>query len=318
MKHQVAETETYNPDILELRAFCTVVDLGSITAAAKALCETKGNISRRLTRLERGLGVALVRRSPRLVQATEEGLAYRMRVGRVLELLDDANAAAQKERATPSGYLRVTAPIDLGLSIVAPLIAGFLERFPKLSLEMLLTEAFLDFEANQIDVALRASSSLRDSSLVAHRLKQLKTSIVASPAYLKQHSPVRKPDDLLNHCLLLARTTRGHATLALVSKDGRDHARLRVRGAVSASDFSFCREAALARAGIAVVPTDIVQRDLDKKRLAPVLDDYEIEGSADLYLVHTGARILPPKIIAFRDYMLDAFGVRGRRDSQIA
>jgi DNA-binding transcriptional LysR family regulator len=206
----------------------------------------------------------------------------------------------------------VTAPIDLGLSIVAPLVAGFVERFPKLSIEMLLTEAFLDFEAHQIDVALRATSSLRDSSLVAHKLKQLGTSIVAAPAYLKPRPPVREPDDLLQHCLLLSRTTRGHATLSLVSKDGRRSARLRVRGAVSASDFSFCREAALARAGIAVVPTDIVKRDLDRKRLVPVLDDYVVEGTADLYLVHPGTRILPPKIIAFRDYMLDAFGVRGR------
>ena len=132
MKHQVSGSEPYNPEILELRAFCKVVDLGSITAAAKALGESKGNVSRRLTRLERGLGVALVRRSPRLVQATEDGLAYRMRVGRILELLDDASAAVQRAHGAPSGHLRVTAPIDLGLSIVAPLVTGFVERFPSL------------------------------------------------------------------------------------------------------------------------------------------------------------------------------------------
>jgi DNA-binding transcriptional LysR family regulator len=315
MKHQVAESETFNPDLLELRAFCKVVDLGSITAAAKALGESKGNVSRRLTRLERGLGVALVRRSPRLVQATEDGLAYRMRVGRVLELLDDASAAAQHARDTPSGHLRVTSPIDLGLSIVAPLVAGFVERFPKLSIEMLLTETFLDFDAHQIDVALRAASSLRDSSLVAHKLKRLEISMVAAPAYLKQHRAIRAPSDLLEHRLLLTRAARGHATLSLIAKDSGEHVRLRVRGAVSASDFSFSREAALARAGVAVVPTVTVERDLEKKRLVPVLEAYAVESSADLYLVHPGTRILPPKIAAFRDYMFDAFGVRGRREA---
>jgi DNA-binding transcriptional LysR family regulator len=311
MKHQVAETETWSPDIGELRAFCTVVDLGSITAAARALGESKGNISRRITRLERGLGVALVRRSPRLVQATEDGLAYRMRVGRVLELLDDAGAAVQHARGTPSGHLRVTAPIDLGLSIVAPLVAGFVERFPKLSIEMLLTETFLDFDAHQIDVALRAASGLRDSSLVAHKLKRLEISLVAAPAYLKQHRPVRTPDDLLEHRLLLTRAARGHATLSLIAKDSGEHVRLRVRSAISASDFSFSREAALARAGIAVVPTVTVERDLEKKRLAPVLVGYAVESSASLFLVHPGTRLIPPKIAAFRDYMLEAFGVRG-------
>lgn len=314
MQHQVPETETYNPDILELRAFCTVVDLGSVTAAARALGETKGNISRRLTRLERGLGVALVRRSPRLVQATDDGVAYRMRIGRVLELLDDANAAVKSAGSTPSGHLRVTSPIDLGLSIIAPLIAGFVERYPNISLEMLLTETFLDFDAHQIDVALRAAPALRDSSLVAHKLRRIDVSLVAAPAYLRQRRPIRKPADLLEHTLLLTRASRGHATISFTSKDGREPVKLRVRGAVSASDFSFSREAAIARAGIAQVPTVIVERDLEKKRLVKVLDGYVIDSASDLYLVHPGTRILPPKIGAFRDYMLDAFGVRGRRE----
>lgn len=315
MKHQVSGSETFNPEILELRAFCTVVDLGSITAAAKALGESKGNISRRITRLERGLGVALVRRSPRLVQATEDGLAYRMRVGRILELLDDASAAVQRAHGAPSGHLRVTAPIDLGLSIVAPLVAGFVERFPSLSIEMLLTETFLDFDAHQIDVALRAASSLRDSSLVAHKLKKLEISLVAAPSYLKQHRPVRAPEDLLEHRLLLTHASRGHATLSLIAKESGEHARIRVRGAISASDHAFAREAALARAGIAVVPLVTVERDLEKKRLVPVLEGYAVESSADLYLVHPGARLIPPKTAAFRDYMFEAFGVRGRREA---
>ncbi|WP_437958356.1 LysR family transcriptional regulator [Sorangium sp. So ce119] len=313
MKREVAKRETIDADLADLRAFCLVVDLGSITAAAKTLGETKGSVSRRITRLEQALGVELLRRSPRRVQATDDGLAYRMRVGRALELLEDANVAVQQARAKPSGHLRVTAPFDLGLSILAPLSAGFAERFPEISLEMLLTEALLDFDAHQIDVALRATSSLPDSSLIAHKLLHLEVGLFAAPAYLRKHRPVRRPEDLKGHRLLLAQTTRGHATIALLPRDGGDRAELRVRAAISASDYSFCREVALAGAGIALVPEVNVRGDLEAKRLVPVLKDHTIDGGAPLYLVHPGTRFLPPKIRAFRDHLLDSFGVRGRR-----
>ncbi|XXX77473.1 LysR family transcriptional regulator [Sorangium sp. So ce134] len=318
MKRQVVKKETIDADLLDLRAFCLVVDLGSITAAARTLGETKGSVSRRITRLEHALGVELLRRSPRRVQATEDGLAYRMRVGRALELLEDANAAVQQARARPSGHLRVTAPFDLGLSILAPLSAGFAQRYPEISMEMLLTEALLDFDAHQIDVALRATSSLPDSSLIAHRLQHIEIGLFAAPAYLRKHGPVRRPEDLAGHRLLLAQTARGHATIALQPRDGGDRAELRVRAAIAASDYSFCREVALAGAGIALVPAVNVRGDLDAKRLVPVLKDYAIDGAAPLYLVHPGTRFLPSKIRAFRDYLLDAFGVQGRREASAA
>jgi DNA-binding transcriptional LysR family regulator len=312
VKRHVARTETFDPGLLDLRAFCLVIDLGSITAAAKGMGETKSSVSRRIARLEHGLGVELLRRSPRLVQATEDGLAYRMRVGRILELMEDANTAVQQARATPSGHLRVTAPFDLGVGILAPLVTGFSERFPEVSVEMLLTEARLDFDAHQIDVALRVAASLQDSSLIAHKLQLIEMGLFAAPAYLRKHGKVRAPDDLQGHRMLLARAARGHGTLVLGSRDGREQARIRVRAAISASDFAFAREAALAGAGIALVPRVIVQRDLDRKKLVPVLEDHALEGSANLYFVHPGTRFLPAKIRAFRDYMLEAFGARGR------
>jgi DNA-binding transcriptional LysR family regulator len=311
MARSVAAAETSTTDLRDLRAFCLVVDLGSITAAAKTLGETKGSVSRRLTRLERALGVALLRRTPRLVQATEDGAAYRARVGRVLELLDDANTEAQHARALPSGLLRVTAPYDLGVSIFAPLIAGFAERFPEVSVELLLTEAFLDFDAQQIDVALRAASVLQDSSLIAHKLENVEGRLFASPAYLKKHGAPRRPEDLTRHRLLLFRATRGSATLTLRKKGDDKATRLRVRAAISASDFAFGREAAIAGGGIAVVPTLVVKRDVDEGKLVPVLKDYVLL-EAGIYLVHPGTRFPSPKVRAFRDYMIEAFAARGR------
>lgn len=315
MQRDVAGAET-RPEIGDLKAFCLVVDLGSVTAAAKALGETKGSVSRRLTRLERTLGVVLLRRSPRRVQATEDGVAYRGRVGRALELLDDANAQARQARATPHGHLRVTAPVDVGMALAAPVVARFVEKYPEVTVDVVLTEQRLDFDAHQIDVALRATEALEDSSLVAHRLLDLEAALFASPAYLRKHGEPRTPEELCDHRILLATASRGRAPLTLRPRgEGKGDARsvtTRVRAAVTASDFSFGKETALASGGIALLPSAIAERELRQKRLVPVLDGW-IAFTASLYLVHPGGRFIPPKVRAFRDHVLDAFGVKGRR-----
>jgi DNA-binding transcriptional LysR family regulator len=312
MKHRVAELETTGADLADLRAFCMVADVGSITSAARALGETKGTVSRRLTRLERTLGVVLLRRSPRLVQTTEDGIAYRMRIGRALELLDEANAAVQRSRATPSGHLRITAPVDLGV-LVAPLVAGFVERYPEVSVEVVLSQAVLDFDSNQIDLALRVVRTLSDSSLIAYKLKEIDNALYASPSYLRKHRQVKRPDDLTDHRMLVLRSTRGHLLLTLRANRGTETARVRVRAAVSASDFSFVRESALAGAGIALMPSVVATRDVEEGRLVPLLTDYAVDFGASFYLVHQGTRFLSSKIRVFRDYVLETFAVPARQ-----
>jgi DNA-binding transcriptional LysR family regulator len=306
MKHEVSVSETSQTDVADLRAFCLVVDLGSITAAAKALGETKGSVSRRLTRLERVLGVSLLRRTPRLVQATDDGAAYRVRIGRALELLDEANSRAQHARVVPSGHLRVTAPFDLAVSVFADIVAGFVAAYPEITIEMLLTEAFLDFDANQVDVALRAAGSLPDSSLIAHRLAPIEAGLFASPTYLEKHGRPRRTDDLAKHRLLMFRGTRGVATLALRRRDQDKPLKLRAKAAITASDFTFCKAAALAHGGIAMLPTLVARRELDEGLLVPVLKEWVLM-EASLYLVHPATRFLLPKVRVFRDHVVAAF-----------
>ncbi len=305
MKRHVSETATQTPDLLDLRAFCTVVDQASITASAKILGETKGSVSRRVTRLERALGVTLLRRSPRLVQPTEEGAAYRQRVGRVLELLDEANGQLQAEGSEPRGHLRVTAPYDLATGEFAPHLAEFSRRFPGITLELLLTDAVLDFDAHQIDVALRAASAMRDSALIARKLVDVHGGLFASPSYLQSHGAPRKVSDLTRHRLLSVQATRGEGTWALRKVGAKPH-RLRVRVAIAASDYGFCREAARAGAGIAVLPSLVARQDVKEGTLAPVLPSYVLFEAA-AYVVYPATRFLPRKVRVFRDFMIEVF-----------
>jgi DNA-binding transcriptional LysR family regulator len=307
MPHGVHVSETLPADLLDLRAFCLVVDLGSVTGAAKTLGETKSSVSRRLTRLESSLGVTLVRRSTRLVQPTEEGSRYRLRVGRALELLEDATSELQEAHAAPRGLLRITAPQDLATLVIAPHLARFSERFPEVKVELLLTEKALDFDAHQLDIALRASGALRDSSLIAHKLMELEMAFVASPAYLAQHRAPRGPDELEHHRMLLMMAPGGHLTVNLIRPgEEKASASVRLRPDVLARDGAFLRQVALAGGGIANLPDVLVQQDLAEKRLVRVLPGYRVDLNARLYLLHPAMHFIPPKVRAFRDFMLQA------------
>ncbi|QRK11396.1 LysR family transcriptional regulator [Archangium violaceum] len=298
-KPEVAISATTPDDLWDLRAFCLVVDHGSITAAAKQLGETKGSVSRRLSRLESALGVPLVRRSPRLVRPTEEGVLYRQRVGRALELIEDATDALKEAQGHPRGRLRVTAPPDFAHTVLAPVLARFCEAHRDISLELLLTDRELDFDANQLDIALRVASSLRDSSLVALRLLDAQMGFVASPAYLEREGRPRRLAELPAHRVLTMRRESGPSAVRLTPS-------------VVVQDGAFLRSLALEGVGIAILPLALVEADLSQGRLVRLLSDQGSPIRISLYLLHPATPLLPARVRAFRDFMAHALQKQDR------
>lgn len=316
-KPHVSSSETSVTDLRDLKAFCLAVDLRSLTAVARLTGDSKPTVTRRIARLERALGVQLLRRNPRRVEPTEEGASYRQRLAQVLELLEDANATAQRTRVTPSGHLRITAPPEFG-GLLAPILVEFGERYPDVTVEALITQRRLDLDADQLDAALRFSFGLDDSSLVAHRLLDLDVVFVASPAYLRRRDPApRRLEDLEAHRIIMLTFARSAArSAARPTRGWRAFEALtaRMRPFITSSDMSFVRELALAGGGIVFLPSICVARELEGGRLVRVLEGHVGMPAASLYLVHEGARILPPKLVAFRSHVLAAFGApRGRR-----
>jgi DNA-binding transcriptional LysR family regulator len=317
-KHDVSSDATSITDIRDLRTLCLTVDLRSLTAVARLTGESKPTVSRRITRLERALGVQLLRRNPRRVEPTEEGSLYRQRLAQILELLEDANSIAQRTQATPRGHLRITAPPEFG-ALLAPVLVGFAERYPDVTVETLMAQQRLDLDADQLDVALRFSFGLDDSALVAHRLLDLEIVFVASPAYLRRHGhPTRSLADLDAHRVIIltlarpaarsaARTTKGWRAFEAVTA--------RLRPSLSSSDMNFVRELALADGGVAFLPSICVAHELGDGRLVQVVQSHVGMPAAALYLVHASARVLPPKVRAFRAHMLAAFSAPGRAGS---
>src|SRR6478735_1918623 len=244
----VARTETFRGGLDDVRAFCAVVDLGTVTAAAASLRETKGSVSRRISRLEAALGATLMARHPRAVSPTAEGLAFYAKAQASLTLLDEAAETARDARTVPAGHLRITTSIDFGIEVMPEIVASFREAYPQITVEMLNTDARLDLAANRIDLALRLGGA-EETGYRALVLATLAVGLYAAPAYLLRRPAPSDLADLQDHDLILARERFGTAGLPLTDGQGRTES-LVLSPAIRVSDFATAHRLTLAGAGI--------------------------------------------------------------------
>lgn len=299
MEHMVDKMETIGGALEDIRAFCAVIELGTITAAAHRLGETKGGLSRRVSRLERRLGTVLLARTPRTVTATGEGMAFYAKARDALVLLEDAAEAARQSRAIPRGHLRVTAPHDLGLDVLPPLVTGFHAEHPQITVELLLSDSIMDLAANRIDLALRATSgSLPDMGYRATELIRFRIALYAAPGYLAARSAPQSPDDLEAHDIV---ATRGAMKLELSGQRGR---RIDVftKPVMQVSDYAGVHRLLLAGAGIGTIPDIVAARSLVDGRLVPVLSTWTV-ARARLYAISVAGREAPARVRVFREFM---------------
>ncbi len=293
-------------ELRDVRAFCAVFDAGSVTAAAKLLRETKGSTSRRIARLERALGVALLRRSPRLVQPTEEGVLYRASVGRALELFEEATLSAQRAQERPRGRLRVTAPSDFAVGLLPELAARFLERYPEVTFEMVASDARLDFDAQQLDCGLRIGA-LQDSTLKVQRLLDVELGFYASPAYLARAGAPKRPADLLAHRIV------SYADLPRpleVRFERRGREELVALTPHLVGEGSFVHEAIAHGGGIGGVPRLLAARSVEAGRLVAVLPEHRLAFTRTLSFLHPATAFVPAKVRVFRDFLRETLAPR--------
>lgn len=301
-RRTVSESATIVGDLADLRAFCEIVDRGSITDAARALRESKATVSRRLARLEAAVGATLVARTTRQLRATEDGVAYRERLGEVLELLGAANDAARHRGQAPSGLLRVTSGPEFN-ALLAPIVTGFAARYPAVRVEMLITQASLDLDGEGVDVALRVSMQLPDSALIAHKILPLDVAVVASPAYVKAHGAVRTPEDLTRHRCLWLR--QGPQLVGFRHRASGELHTVPITPHLVATEMNFLVDAAACGGGIMVAPELAVRSRVASGELVRVLSAYDV-GGPSLYLMHRASRFIAPKVRAFREFVLEA------------
>ncbi len=286
----------------EMDVFVRAVELGGFSAAARALAMTPSAVSKLVARLEARLGVRLLNRSTRQVQLTAEGGAFYERSVRLLADLADAERGTAAND-TPRGRLSVNANVPFGEAALLPLVPAFLERYPEVSLDIVLTDEVIDLIEHRTDVAVRAGP-LRSSSLVARRLGATRKAILGAPDYLAKRGVPRTVAELARHNCLGFNRTRTLNGWPLV--EGGKPVTIPAAGNTQVSDGASLQRLAVAGVGLARLALFHARDDIAAGRLVPVLEECnpgDLEEIHAVFLGHGGW--LPARVRVFLDFLVE-------------
>ncbi|KAF1702106.1 LysR family transcriptional regulator [Pseudoxanthomonas kaohsiungensis] len=289
----------------DLALFLRVLDLGSITAAARSLDLSVAVASQRLKRLERDLGVRLLHRTTRRLHPTPEGAELAQRGRLLVEEIEALGAGLRESAQQVAGTLRVTASASFGRQYIARLLPEFLDLHPRLRVSLDLDDRYVDLVGAGFDLAIRIGA-LGDSSLVSRQLAVNRRLLCASPDYLARRGAPATPADLAGHdCVLLTGRDGRQDVWTLQGTDGQ-RMEVRVAGRFESNYGEALRDAALAGLGIALHSTWHVHEDLRAGRLLPVLSGFPVPSSG-IHAVMPGRRQVPPRVRAFVEFLAGRF-----------
>lgn len=292
-------------DLNLLAVFEAVARTSSFSAAAKELRLPKSSVSRGVARLEAELGVQLLIRTTRQVSITAAGTALYDRMAPLLRSMNAALGELPEREEEPSGTLRVTAPVDLGVTLLAEVVSRYTARYPAVSVDLHLTGRVVDLVAERFDVALRVGMKLEDSSLVVRRVTPIVLRVFASPLYLARRGTPRSEPDLAGHEWVVFRS--GPQKLRLTG--GREAA-AGTHGRIECDDLLFVRDAVRAGAGLGLLPEFLADPEVVAGTLVRVLPRFERQAG-QLHVVTPAAKHVPRKVTAFRDLVVELLGAPG-------
>jgi len=288
--------------IQAMRTMLMVVDQGSFTAAAERLDLSTALVSKYVRQLEQQLGARLLNRTTRSMHLTETGQAYVERARQLLAEFDELEAAIQDRQAAPRGTIRLSAPVSFGELCLAPILADYLRQYPEVSIELHLTDRFVNLIEEGVDLAVRIAR-LEDSSMIARRLSATRVVVCASPDYLTANGAPEAPPDLGRHPCILDRNFRTPSRWPFV-QDGALF-EVEVSGRFSVNGARCARTIALAGAGIARIPSYAIEADLAEGRLIELFADLAPE-ELGIYAIYPQHRYLAAKV----RMLIDLVGLR--------
>lgn len=295
----------------DLDVFAHVVTAKSMSAAGRQLNLSPAVISKRIARLEERVGVRLLQRTTRQLSLTEAGQGFYERVVSILASVEDAEAWVASGSGQARGTLRVSAPTSFGRMHIAPHLKPFLDRNPLVTVDLTLSDAFVDVIAEGFDVAIRIAD-LGDSSLVAKRLAPNHRVLCATPDYLATRGEPATIADLGNHTLIAHNSD--HWLL-----DGPEGAvTVPVGGPLRTNSSEVVREALLAGVGIALRSTWDIGPELKSGQLRRVLPGYSVGRRVAIHAVYPSRRHMEQKLRSFIDYLGELYGATPYWDAGLA
>jgi DNA-binding transcriptional LysR family regulator len=291
-----------------MRLFAEVVDAGSFSEAGRRLGLAASSVSRQVNGLEDALKARLLNRSTRSLSLTHAGEIYYERVRRILSEVAETNAAVAQLEASPRGLLRLNASVVFGRRHIAPHLAEFCARYPDVSIDLTMTDHFVDVIESGADVVIRVGG-LSDSSLIARRLAPNRRVLVASQDYIDRQGAPETPEALGEHRCLVYKHKVSMAEWHIRDAAG-DVTRVKVSGPLTANNAEALHSAARDGLGIALLPSWTVGRDVRNGHLIRLLPGHEADLSSEetaIHAIYPHARHLSAKVRAFVDFLVEKF-----------
>lgn len=281
--------------------FVEIVESGGISAAARRRRLSPASISKRLARLEERLGARLIHRTTRRISLTSLGHRFHHDLLAIRTALKEAEDGVAGRTGEVSGPLRISAPTSFGRKHLAPRLPTFLVRYPRVEVDLDLSDGFVDLMAGHLDLAVRISARV-DGNLVGHRLATSRRVLCAAPAYLVAEGTPTTLEDLYTHRLLAA---KGQLPWQLDGPNGTViH---QGRSSVSTNSSEVVRELAVGGCGVALRSLWDVAPALASGALVRVLPDYEGSHDVAIWAVHPPTPRLPAAPRAFVNYLVAHF-----------
>ena len=298
----MAEKEKNHPERLNsISIFVEVGQSDSFTAAARKLNITASGVSRAIARIEERLGVHLVNRTTRSIQLTAEGRLFFERCKQILNDLEEAENELNETRDEPTGRLRVRLPRSFGRAVVIPELGHFVERYPKINLDIRLISGVLDTVEQGVDVAMQLGKP-RDARLVARKLCPINYVLCASPEYLREKGTPHAISDLAAHrCLTYIQPFTSNYREWALRENGHPIS-FKAQGVVNIDDVHAVLDAAIAGAGIAYVMDFLIWKPVAAGKIKVVMADHAYSGPS-AYIVYPPARFRSSRVRAFVDFL---------------
>ncbi len=284
--------------------FVRVIQAGSFSRAAKQIDMPVSTVSAKIAALEKKLGVSLISRTTRRLHLTESGATFFKHAVRAVSELQMAQALTEEAREGIQGKLKITAPVEVGMTTLAASVSSFIAEHASVQIELLLTDRVVDLVSEGIDMGVRIGD-LKDSTLRSKKIGSSGLQAFASPVYLKKAPPLKKPQDLEHHsCLVFTNIFDGFWTLERGGEKSntRTAVRASVRGAFAANNLVAIHRLAIDGRGVALLPPFLCREDEEKKRLVPVLEGWATKLQP-VHIVYPRQSFLPKTSRALIDHL---------------
>ena len=281
--------------------FSHVVEQGSFSAAAKHIGLSRAVVSYHIKKLEQQLGITLLNRSTRSIMLTQAGSDYYQRCRIIAQQASAANQQIENVKNEPEGLLKITCPVSVGLHTIVPALDKFRKQYPKIELDLMLTDEVVNIVKEGIDLAIRGAP-LADSALQARKLAVLETCLCGSPEYFERYGRPTKPSELLDHTWVIYKLTSNKISL---EKAGRSHT-IEVNGTIATNNASARTAFVEGGQGLGRIPTYDAWPKIKAGRLQSILDDYKLPA-INVYGVFPPGAASSKKLRLLIDFLIQFF-----------